>query len=63
MCGYRLYFLDRDDHIHSAINLDCADDDQAVALAHEHHDGAPMELWQGARLVKRIEDPGMREAG
>jgi hypothetical protein len=63
MCGYRLYFLDRNGHIHSALNLECADDDHAIRLAREHGNGAPMELWQGARFVTSIERPEKQVTG
>jgi len=61
MTAYRLYFLDGNNHIRSALNLEGADDDHAILLAREHS-GAAMELWQGARLVTRLETSAIREA-
>ncbi len=55
---YRLYFLDRDDHIRHALNLECGDDAEAVELIEDHRDGRTMELWQGARRVARVEGDG-----
>jgi hypothetical protein len=61
MCGYRLYLLDDRDHITSAMDLECEDDAHAVRLA-ETSLNAPMELWQGARLVKRFDAIATRSA-
>jgi len=52
---YRLYFLDRQDHIRQAVSLECADDEEALASVEEHRDGRTVELWQGVRRVIRIE--------
>jgi len=52
---YRLFLLDAQDHVSRALVLECDDDEQAIAEAgRSEHDGA-MELWQGARVVKRFE--------
>ena len=59
---YRLYFLDRNDHIQSAIDLESADDDQALRLAHHQAEGAAMELWQGARKVATIPSVQLKQA-
>ncbi len=53
MHGYRLYFFNRDDHIRDAVELMCADDEEALGVVDTHRDGRAMELWCGARLVKR----------
>ena len=55
---YRLYFLDRDDHIRHAVSLECEDDAQAIELARGHADGRTLELWQGARRVVRLASDG-----
>ena len=54
MREYRLYLLDDRDHIRSAVDLECEDDAQAIRLA-KTSTSAPMELWQGARKVKKID--------
>ncbi len=58
-CGavshYRLYFLDRGDHIRRAVSLECRDDAEAIGLIEAHKDGRTLELWQGARQVIRVE--------
>ena len=53
MRGYRLYFFNRDDHIREAVELICPDDEDALRAIDTHRDGRAMELWCGARLVKR----------
>jgi len=53
MAGYRLYFL-ADEHIKHAVTFDCGSDAEAVRLVGERADGRAMELWTGARLVRRF---------
>jgi hypothetical protein len=53
MRGYKLYLLDENDRIRSAMDLECDDDADAIQLAQSLLDG-PMELWQGARIVRRF---------
>ncbi len=55
MAHYRLYILDDADHIRSALDLDCADDAEAVGAAQAHKNGHAVELWKGARRVLRVE--------
>jgi len=52
---YRLYFLDMADHIRRALDLECADDTEAMGVAKARQDSGPVELWNGARRVLRIE--------
>ena len=52
---YRLYFLDRGDHIRHALSLECENDADALRLIEEHKDSGPLELWEGARQVARFE--------
>ncbi len=61
MCEYKLYLLDDRDHIRSAVDLECEDDEQAIRLARASLN-APMELWQGSRKVKKFEAAGSRRA-
>ena len=49
---YRLYFLDRANHIRHTVDLDCEDDAQAIRMVEQHADRRAMELWQASRLVK-----------
>jgi hypothetical protein len=52
MLSYRLYFLDRGGRITSAVELECASDDDALRAVEEHLDGRPVELWQQGRKVR-----------
>jgi hypothetical protein len=51
MIHYRLYYLDGGGRISSALDLECADDADALATLQEYADGRPMELWQAGRRV------------
>ena len=53
MSDYRLYFLDDNDRIKSAIVIMCDGDNTAVRLAEERAgEHRRFELWQRARKVK-----------
>ena len=51
---YRLYFLDREGRIRRAMDLDCDDDAEAVQAMEARDEGGGMELWEAARLVKKV---------
>ncbi len=51
---YRLYLLDPSGRIRSATDLEGADDSEALDRAESLRAEAPAELWQGARLVRRL---------
>jgi hypothetical protein len=53
MRDYKLYLLDQNGHIQSAVDLQCEDDADAIQLAESLVDG-PMELWEGARVVRKF---------
>ena len=55
VADYRLYFMDRSDHIARALALQCEDDEEALRVVAGHRHQHAMELWQGARRVSRIE--------
>jgi len=55
VAGYRLHFLNAQGEATRGIDLDCADDDQAISVVQEHLIHDRMELWQGERLVKRFD--------
>jgi len=55
LAGYRLYGLDGVDKVASGEWIDADDDDQAIEAAKYRFDGSPCEIWQGSRLVARIE--------
>lgn len=54
MSGYRLYFLDEEDHIIRANELECSSDEEAIVTAEQCRDGRDVELWQKARFIKKI---------
>jgi hypothetical protein len=54
MPHYRLYFLRADNRVDRAVDLDCADDEEAINKASELRGPQAMELWQRTRLVTRI---------
>ena len=53
--NYRYYCLDGAGHLHSAEWFVADSDDQAVALIEEKHPDSTCEVWQGRRLVAKIE--------
>jgi len=55
MPHYRLYTLGRGNRISQAVDLDCETDAEAIEKARALYPRDPIELWQGKRLVKRIE--------
>jgi hypothetical protein len=56
MAYYRLYFLDgTSGHIHEFREFESADDLAALAQAAAWRSINPMELWSGARKVRRWE--------
>ena len=58
LAGYRLYGLDGVDKVASGEWIDADDDETAIEVAKKMMDGTPCELWQGQRLVARIEGRG-----
>jgi len=53
--GYRLYCLDGASKVASADWIDADDDEGAIEAARERHDGYECEVWQGRRLVARLD--------
>lgn len=51
MPRYRTYLLDEDGRIANAIDMDCADDEQAKECARKYLFGHSAELWQEDRLI------------
>ena len=54
MAGYRLHFINAQGEATRGIDLDCTDDEQAIAVVQEHLIHDSMELWQDDRLVRRF---------
>lgn len=53
--GYRFYGLDGVNKVASAEWIEAEDDTEAIEVAKERMDGHDCELWQGSRLVARLE--------
>jgi hypothetical protein len=52
---YRLYCLDGVNKVASADWIEADDDQTAIEAATERHDGHECEVWQGQRLVARLD--------
>lgn len=55
MADYRLYCLDGASKVASAEWIDADDDSAAIAVARERFDGYECEVWQGKRLIARLD--------
>jgi hypothetical protein len=55
LAGYRLYCLDGANKVASAEWIEADDDEAAVEVARERHEGYECEVWQGPRLVARLD--------
>jgi hypothetical protein len=58
MASYRLYRLDGVRMVASGEWIEADDDLAAIEAAKEKFDGGRCEIWQGSRLVARLERPG-----
>lgn len=54
MPAYRFYLLNGHGHIVHRVDLDCSTDDEAIAAVEGHRRSGAMELWDGARVVRRF---------
>jgi hypothetical protein len=55
MGEYRVFSVDRDAHRVSYRKFTCKDDSEAIVWAKHLLDSFPVELWNGDRLVIRLE--------
>ena len=55
MAGYRLYCLDGANKVASGDWIEADDDQAAIEVAKMMMDGYECELWQGRRLVARLD--------
>ena len=55
MANYRIYCLDGAGKVASAGWIEAGDDEAAIDLVKEKYDGFKSELWDGKRLVGRID--------
>lgn len=61
MATYRLFFLDHRSKVRHSLATECADDDEAVSWALAQPRGEPTELWQGERVVRRLDPEPTKE--
>jgi hypothetical protein len=55
MSAYRVYFIDRENHISRAPEvIECVNDDEASDKALGFVDGHDVEVWNLSRLVVRL---------
>jgi hypothetical protein len=52
---YRLYYVDWENRISKAMDLDCSSDSEAIEKVTSVRYPHAIELWQGIPLVERIE--------
>jgi len=55
VAGYRLYCLDGASKVASAEWIDADDDEAAIEVAKDMMNGYECEVWQGRRLVVRLD--------
>ena len=60
MAHYRLYLLDDTGHIREGMDLDCADDDAAIAIASAYVDRCAVEVWQQTRRVAHLPEGNLK---
>jgi len=52
---YKVYCIDGGDKIASANWVEAENDEAAAELVRERHEGYKCELWQGTRLIARMD--------
>jgi hypothetical protein len=52
MQDYRAYIMGPDGHVQNRVDLQCADDVEAIKLAKQLVDGRDIELWQLDRHIE-----------
>ena len=55
LANYRLYCLDGANKVASAEWIEADDDEAAIEVARGMHEGQHCELWQGRRMVARLD--------
>jgi hypothetical protein len=56
MREYRAYLLGIDGHIRERVDLESDTDEEAVAKARQRFNGGVIEVWQGVRIVAKLDD-------
>jgi len=54
MPDYRVYTIGRDGHFSDALDIVCADDQEAIEKARQAVDGRDVELWRQGRFIARF---------
>jgi hypothetical protein len=57
MKAYRLYYIDRHGHYADVSEIIGENDEAAIAIAAEHAERRPAELWEQSRKVKVFTPP------
>jgi hypothetical protein len=60
MANYRAYHIGPDGRVRSGVDLDCADDAEAIEAAGKLVGEFAVELWHDKRMVARLEAPPTR---
>jgi hypothetical protein len=55
VAGYRVYCLDGVNKVASGDWIEADDDEAAIEIARERHEGYKCEVWLGRRLVARLD--------
>ena len=55
MANYRIVSVDDAGIVRSQRSFACADDEDAIVWAKQLQDNWPIELWNGARFIVRLE--------
>jgi len=55
MSGYRLCFLESDGRVCGMRDIVCEDDQKAIERAARFNHEHVVEVWAGARLIKRLD--------
>jgi hypothetical protein len=55
MQEYQAYLLEIDGHIRERMELESETGQDAVAKARQHFNGGVIEVWQGVRIVAKLD--------
>jgi hypothetical protein len=57
---YHIYEVERGHRIAGPTKLECASDEVAILIAKKMLNGRDLEVWQGARVVTRLQSSDKR---
>jgi hypothetical protein len=63
MPSYRFFLVGKDEHYLNVHVFDCGDDGEAIEQGWHYVDGLDVEIWDRARLVKRLSTKATLGAG